>query len=270
MNQNVGDRNGGAVRAPQLVWVLLLCLSAPTWGQPASSGQQQTPPGQTAPVPDSAPARPEETGNEATGSATQPPPSGISKDRLFFALPNFLTLENAGQVPPLSSAQKFKAVAQGTFDPVEFVWWGAISGIGQWENSEPAFGQGAKGYGERYATTTADAMIENFMTAAVFASVLHQDPRYYQKGKGGFWSRTAYAVTRTFITRGDNGKTQFNVSEIAGSALSAGISTYSYHPRDERNIPNVLSVWGTQVGYDTLTAVVREFWPDIRRRIQKH
>jgi hypothetical protein len=92
----------------------------------------------------------------AQSSGTTPPtdnppaPSGTSKDRLFFALPNFLTLENAGHVPPLSSAQKFKAVARGTFDPVEFFWWGALSGIGQWENSEPGYGQGAEGYGKRY------------------------------------------------------------------------------------------------------------------------
>jgi hypothetical protein len=26
-------------------------------------------------------------------------------------------------------------------------------------------------------------------------------------------------------------------------------------------------VWGTQVGYDTITIVVKEFWPDIRRMI---
>jgi hypothetical protein len=34
-------------------------------------------------------------------------------------------------------------------------------------------------------------------------------------------------------------------------------------------LPNTLSVWGTQVGYDTITLVVKEFWPDIRRKIQK-
>jgi hypothetical protein len=266
MNQNFGDRNGEAVRAPHVVWVFLLCFSAvPMWGQTPSSGQEQTPPGQAAPAPDS-PSTPKETGNDATSNATA---NGLSKDRLFFALPNFLTLENAGQVPPLSTGQKFKAVTQGSFDPVEFVWWGALAGISQWENSESGYGQGAKGYAERYGAYAADSLIENYMTAAVFASIFHQDPRYFQKGKGGFWSRTAYAVKCIFVTRGDNGETQFNVSEIAGSAISAGISTYTYHPKDERTIPNTLSVWGSQVGYDTLTAVVREFWPDIRRKLRK-
>lgn len=65
------------------------------------------------------------------------------------------------------------------------------------------------------------------------------------------------------------GNEQFNYSEIVGSAMSAGISTYTYHPKDDRNLPNTASIWGTQVGYDTLTIVVKEFWPDIRRKLKK-
>ena len=62
---------------------------------------------------------------------------------------------------------------------------------------------------------------------------------------------------------------QLNYSEIVGSALWAGISTYSYHPRGDRNVSHPFSVWGTQVGYDTITIAVKEFWPDIRRKLQK-
>ena len=103
------------------------------------------------------------------------------------------------------------------------------------------------------------------MVGAVLPSALHQDPRYYQLGKGGFWHRTVYAVGRILITRSDSGRSQFNYSEIFGSAISAGISTFSYHPRGERNIGNAATVWGTEVGYDALTFDVKEFWPDIRR-----
>src|SRR6266478_2545476 len=62
--------------------------------------------------------------------------SGTSKDRLFFTLPNFLTVENAGQIPPLTSGQKFKVVARSSFDYVEFPWYGFLSAISQAENSE--------------------------------------------------------------------------------------------------------------------------------------
>ena len=44
-------------------------------------------------------------------------------------------------------------------------------------------------------------------------------------GKGGFVRRAGYAVSRIFITRADSGHNQFNISEIFGSAMSAGITT---------------------------------------------
>ena len=193
-----------------------------------------------------------------------------SKDRLFYTLPNFLTLENAGQVPPLTAGQKFKVVARSTFDPVQFPWWGFLAGISQAQNSEAGYGQGAEGYAKRYGAAAADGTIENFITSAVLPSLLRQDPRYFQNGKGSFWHRTGYAMSRIFVTRADSGHSQANYSEIFGSALSAGISTYSYHPQADRTLDNTLSVWGTQVAYDMLTYVVKEFWPDIRRKIHHH
>jgi hypothetical protein len=195
--------------------------------------------------------------------------SATSKDRLFFALPNFLTLENAGQVPPLTPGQKFAVVARGSFDPVQIVWYAALSGICQAENCEPGFGEGAEGYGKRYGAYAADGTIENFFVGAILPSVLHQDPRYFQSGHGSFFDRTGYAVSRIFVTRGDSGHRQFNFSEVFGSAIASGISTYSYHPDADRTLKNTASVWGSQVGYDTITLVVKEFWPDIRRKLKK-
>jgi hypothetical protein len=194
--------------------------------------------------------------------------SGTSKDRLFFALPNFLTVENAGDVPPLTTAQKFQVTARSSFDYVELAWYGALAGIDQAENSQPSYGQGAAGYAKRYGERFADGTIENFMTGAVFASILHQDPRFYQSSAGGFWHRAAYAASRIVVTRSDSGHSQFNYSEIFGSATAATISTFTYHPHDERNLPNLVDVWATEIAFDTLSNELKEFWPDIRRKLR--
>jgi hypothetical protein len=207
------------------------------------------------------------TAQEATPEATAQ--NGVSKDRLFFMLPNFLTLENAGEVRPMTARQKFKETARESFDYTAFVWYGVLAGIGQWKNDEPTYGQGAEGYAKRYGEAFADGTIENFATKAILPSVLHQDPRYFQMGTGGFRHRAWYAVSRTFITRGDTGHNQFNASEVFGAGGAAAVSTYSYHPADERNMSNIISVWGSQVGYDTISTVVKEFWPDIRRKLHK-
>src|SRR5882762_1921848 len=77
---------------------------------------------------------------EAQEKDNQSQISGTSKDRLFFTLPNFLTLENANQVPPLTAGQKFKVVARSSFDYVQYPWYGFLAGISQAENSEPGYG----------------------------------------------------------------------------------------------------------------------------------
>src|SRR6202035_1777536 len=182
---------------------------------------------------------------------------------------NFLTLETTGQVPPLTAAQKFKVVTRGSVDYILIPWYSFLAGISQAENSEPGYGQGAEGYGKRLGAAFADGTIENYMTGAVLPSLLRQDPRFFQESEGGFMHRTEYAVSRIFITRTQSRHEQFNYSEVFGSAISAAISTYSYHPKGDRNLPNTASVWGTQVGYDTITIVVKEFWPDIRRKLAK-
>jgi len=193
-----------------------------------------------------------------------------SKDRLFFALPNFLTLENSAHVPPMTTGQKYKVAVRSSFDYVQYPWYAALAGISQAQNSEPGYGQGAEGYGKRFGAAFADGTIENFMVNAVVPAALHTDPRYYQLGKGGFVHRTGYAVSRLFVTRTDSGHNTFNSAEIGGSLAAAAISTYSYHPEADKTFPNTASVWGTQVGYDAIRIVLNEFWPDIRRKFLKH
>jgi hypothetical protein len=208
--------------------------------------------------------------SQQAGDTTSQNKSGTSNDRLFFALPNFLTLENAGQVPPLTAGQKFKVVFRGSFDYVMYPWYGFLAGLSQAENSEPGYGQGAEGYAKRYGAAFADGTIENFMTQAVLPSILHQDPRYFQLGHGSFAHRTFYAVSRNIVTRTDSGHSQFNYSEVLGGAAAAFMSTYSYHPAADQTVANTTKVWGTQFGYDALTLVVKEYWPDIRRKAAAH
>jgi hypothetical protein len=217
---------------------------------PADSGDDKTLPKQTAPLPQEL---------QETKSAT-------SNDRIFWTMPNFLTVENADRIPALSSGQKFKVVARGVFDPFEFVLVGFVAGLGQASNSNPSYGQGWQGYAKRYGTSYADNAIENFMASAVFPSLLHQDPRYYQLGRDAFRKRTAHAVSRVLITRSDSGHTQLNYSELMGGVSAAAISTYSYHAQSERSFGNVMSVWGTQMAWDAVTYMIKEFWPELRKK----
>lgn len=194
-------------------------------------------------------------------------------------------MQSSGKLPPLSTKEKFWVVTRGSFDYIQIPWYAFLSGIGQAEDSEAGYGQGWGAFGKRFATNFADGTIENYMTSAVLPVVLRQDPRYYQLGKGSFMHRTFYAASRNFVTLSDSGDKQFNYSEVVGGAMAAAISTYGYHPKSryvstptnpnlfipsDRTLKNTASVWGSQLGYDTITIVVKEFWPDIHRKLSKN
>lgn len=236
--------------------------------QSAPPSQQQTQQPQSGTPASGQTANDQNSAQDQTSPKPDQNVAPVSKDRLFYTLPNFLSVENAANIPTMTTGEKFKVIARSSFDPVEFVWYGVISAVGQAQNSESAYGQGWGAYGKRYATNLADGTVEGFMTSAILPSVLKQDPRYYVLGQGGFWHRTSYALSRLVITRSDSGSSQFNASEIFGSASAAAISTYGYHPENDKTLGNAASVWGTQVAYDGLAFVVKEFWPDIRRKIR--
>ncbi|HTC61259.1 MAG TPA: hypothetical protein VK709_00310 [Candidatus Saccharimonadales bacterium] len=246
-------------------------FAALCFGTPSAMAQQQQPeqqlPQQSQPAPQQVessetvrPSAPQQTADQSN--------EGQKGSRVFGIMPNQLTVEGAKNVTPISAGRKFKLVAEGAFDPYEFVVVGVLAGIGQATNDSPSWGQGAKGFGIRYGTDFGDQIIGNFMVGAVLPSIFHQDPRYFQLGKGSFWHRFGYALSRVAITRGDSGKTQFNVSEIAGNGI-AGVISNTYHPPSDRTIEQTGETWGTQIGVDAIGFELKEFWPDIRRKFFK-
>jgi hypothetical protein len=194
--------------------------------------------------------------------------AGTSNDRLFWALPNFLTVENGKQVPPLTTGQKYHEAIRESFDYVDYAWYGFLAELSQANNGDAGYGRGTSGYIKRYSAEFADGTIENIFTSAVFPSLLHEDPRYYQLGTGGGWRRMGYSISRTVVTRTDDGHERFNYSEILGSGLAAVLSN-AYHASGDRGVALTMSSWWGLVAYDTGQTVVREFWPDIHRKISK-
>jgi len=240
-----------------------------TLGNDAGLNQTQAAPAQ-APTPSQAqPAAPQSPAKPANDPAADPiqsatTPKHKENDRIFFALPNYLTVENSASLPPLTTGEKFKTVAEGCFDPVEVVFMGIEAGIGQADNTNPTYGQGFVGYSKRFGTAYADAIVGNFGTGAIFPALLRQDPRYYQLGKGNFLHRFVYAAGRVLVTRSDtSGKTQFNFSELLGNSMAAGVAN-AYHPGPHTLASNS-GVLGTQVLLDALGYELKEFWPDIHR-----
>jgi hypothetical protein len=191
------------------------------------------------------------------------PGSGQDK-RVFGVLPNYRTADGTQPYRPITTKQKFTIATKDTFDYPSYILAAGFSGISQLTNTNPSFGQGVKGYARRYASAVADQDIGNYMTEAVFPTLLHEDPRYFRKVNGSIKGRLAYAVTRVLVTRTDSGNWRFNFSEFLGNATVATIGN-AYYP-DGRTASDTLQRMFTQIGTDAISGILKEFWPDIKRK----
>lgn len=188
------------------------------------------------------------------------------KHHILWVIPNYRSDESTSEFKPLTPGQKFRLAFNDSFDPTAFLVAGVFAGSSMLQHQYRSFGQGAAGFGKYYGGAFADQAIGNMMTEALWPSALHQDPRYFTKGKGGFFKRTGYAMSREVITRNDDGRNHFNTSELLGNAIAAGISN-AYYPAADRSFGNTLNKWGQQIGLDTGFNIMKEFWPDIRRKL---
>jgi hypothetical protein len=255
-------------RAYRILAIVLMCSPRAAYAQQASNAtpglQGSTvdakPPPQTPDLQDSAVVEPPPPPDLAPVPAANQGEPGKTGDRIFGVLPNYTTVEGATRILPVSTRQKFHMFVQDSFDPYVFPYIGVVAALGQ--------GQGTSGYVRRYGMALADNSIGNCMTEAVVPSAIHQDPRYFELGRGGLWHRAGYAMSRIVVTRGDAGGRQFNVSEVGGNFLAAGMSNL-YYPAGDRSVANTLTRWGTLVMWDTVSNELKEFWPDIRRKIRK-
>jgi hypothetical protein len=179
------------------------------------------------------------------------------QQRVFGIFPNFYT-SFIWDAAPLKPKQKFHLAFRAALDPVTFFTTGMLSGIQQARNLYPEYGQGAEGYAKRYGADFGDLFIGRMIGAAILPSVLHQDPRYFYQGTGSFRSRAWHALSSAFVTRGDNGRTQFNYSHIGGN-LAAGAISNIYRPSSDRGLALVIDNALLHTAANATGNLVREF-----------
>jgi hypothetical protein len=190
-----------------------------------------------------------------------------SDKHILGIIPNFRTSPTLDHYAPISVGGKFKIAQQDSFDRGTFLLAAAFAGQDQLSNDNRAYGQGVQGYAQYFGAEYADFVIGNYMTEAIYPAFLHQDPRYFRRGKGSGLSRLGYSMGQIFWTHQDSGRMNFNFSEIVGNATAVAISTSYY--RDNRTAHNAVSSLAVQVGVDMATNILKEFWPDFDRKFRR-
>jgi hypothetical protein len=244
----------------------------------ASQQAQQSPttPGQTAPSQTTPPGAP--AGRDSSSAQAPAPQTDAEKSqreqaadqlkaqehqRVMGVMATFNTTSNRDALP-LSPGQKLQLFFKSETDPWPFGLALVVAGIGQAENTYPEWGQGVQGYAKRFGGAYADAFIGNFFGNAMLTSVLHEDPRYFQKGTGGFTKRFLWAAASTIWCRRDNGTWGPNYANVGGNLIGAAISRI-YYPASQRTVGNTIEDGFTVSAEGIVGSEVIEFWPDMVR-----
>jgi hypothetical protein len=189
--------------------------------------------------------------------------------RMFGILPNYRTTsETVRTATPLSAKGKFKLALDESFDPGAFATGTITSAIAQANNQYPSFGQGMQGYGKRYALMFVDSTANNFVTEAITPILFRQDPRYFRIGHGSALKRVGYALSRIAVIETREGKHQPNGPQLVGTMAAAGLANL-YYPRYERTVNNTMFRFASGLGSDSFANLMREFWPDIARKLSR-
>ena len=167
----------------------------------------------------------------------------------------------------LKLKDKFVLFVQDSFDPVTFLATGFSAGIDQAENTDPSYGQGAEGYGRRFGAEFADQASSRFFKDFAYPSIFSEDPRYYRLARGSGGRRLLHAMEHAVVAHRDDGRRMFNFSEWLGTASAVALSN-TYHVNNERGFAPAAQSVGYGILQDMGFDVLREFWPEISRKLK--
>jgi hypothetical protein len=248
------------------------------WGELVGAQEQPTAPQQPAPVQQV--LEKEASKNEAM-PCVEPPPlvslrdynGPLKKTVGVFAR----ALERKSVHPPhykpgvvlcsLELKDKFVLFVQDSLDPVTFLSSGFWAGMDQASDRDQTFGQGASGYGKRFAATFADQASSKFFRDFAYPSIFSEDPRYYRLAHGSGGKRFLHAAGHVFVAHRVDGTHMPNYSEWLGTASAVALSN-AYHPGNERGVGSAAKRVGYSFIQDIGFDVLREFWPEISRKFK--
>ncbi|MGH9942479.1 MAG: hypothetical protein ACRD9R_09015 [Pyrinomonadaceae bacterium] len=183
--------------------------------------------------------------------------------------------QTGGVYTPLTAEEKLKFGLRNAFlNPFSYALTGVNAAITQaTEEDQPHKTSGdrfADGL-SRFAISTGTRSIKSLLGSGVYPALFKQDPRYRRAERKGFGPRFRHAVSRVFVTDGDNGSQQLNYSRLGGTITASALANLyerSTPGRDRIGVGPTFKRFGTSVGIDVLQFVlIREFGPDIKEKI---
>jgi hypothetical protein len=232
---------------------VLLCVASQSFAQqPTEAGSGKTPS-------QDSPQSQQETSTGGAMETTTKVVGYVTNRSLMF--PDIAT--NSGH---MKTRGKFKLFVNQSISPAYLLAGGIGAAYSQARNVPSADRQGWEAFGDRFADDMARASSNSFFNSFVFASLLHQDPRFYLQYKPTFWRSVKYSAQRLVVTRNDAGKDVFNASGVFGTMAAEALAN-AYLPASEQTAWMSLERVGTDFVWRFAGNMFKDYWPTIFHRL---
>ena len=191
------------------------------------------------------------------------PPSNVNKPRVNWLYGAYVPRD----IPlvTMNTAERGRLfIAQSFVAPGIYIKTGFFAAWDQIHNEPPEWGSGPSGFGKRAASHHAESIIQ-YSISTVGNSVLGYEPRYDQCKCIGGWNRFRHAVSRNFVTYNRTEKERRPQIAMYGAAFASGAITTVWKPAQLNPVSNGASGVWNQAIWGTLTNLVGEFAPEIKR-----
>jgi hypothetical protein len=141
-----------------------------------------------------------------------------------------------------------------------------ISAITVAADSHSAYGPGLTGFAKSAGVSLSQDVTGQFFGTFAIPTLVHQDPRYFRMPQASVQRRIFYSISRTFVSRNDDGTTMPNYATLATYPIASELGNL-YVPGIQSD--GVATVKRIAVGLATDPAnnLLNEFLPDVAKRI---
>jgi hypothetical protein len=182
---------------------------------------------------------------------------------LIYPYQRFLT---TNIVIPLTWQQKGYLALHDLTDPANFGTILGISAITIGADSHSAYGPGLKGFGKIVGVSLLQDATGQFFGAFAIPVIAHQDPRYFRMPRARLTKRILYSISRTAISRGDDGRSMLNYATLLNYPIGAELANF-YVPGIHTDAASTATRIFTGYALDPINNLLSEFLPDVASRV---
>jgi len=169
-------------------------------------------------------------------------------------------------VIPLTWQEKGYLALNNLANPANFGTIVGISAISVAADPDSAYGPGLKGFGKSVGISYVQDVTGLFFGAFAFPVLFHQDPRYFRMPNAPLGKRILYSVSRTVVSRHDDGRSMPNYSVLLSYPVDSVLAN-QYVPGIHNDASSTITRIITGYALDPANNLLNEFLPDVASHV---